>query len=190
MSKGSFYAVSVILFTLCSNLIMSQTNIPQPQTTVNSGDRVRIKVTGMQDLVGKFGRSTGDSVVVQLGKSYNNIMMVVPKDQIVKIEVSQKPRFTPGQKILIGTLIGAAAGALFGLVVPESPTFDDGGFYYWTRGGTVMLWSAIGAGSGLIVGIGVAAASPERWTPASIAGNKMDQNNYITGISLGWRIRF
>jgi hypothetical protein len=190
MNKVFLFVGFALFFSMCSNVIKGQTTISHQQATIKPGDRVRLKVVGMPSLAGKYERFTGDSVAIRLGRNYNFITMTVPIDQIIRIEVPQKSRFTPFEKILIGTLIGASAGALFGLIVPDSPTLDHGGFYYWTRGGTVMLWGAIGAGGGLIVGIGVAAASSERWIPATIAGNPLDHSTYFTGISIGWRIRF
>ena len=190
MNKVFLFVGFFLFFSICSNVIIGQTTFSHQYTTVKPGDRVRLNIVGMPSLVGKYDRFTGDSVAIRLGRDYKFITMIVPKDQIIKIDVSQKYRFTPFEKILIGTLIGATAGALFGLIVPDSPTLDNGGFYYWTRGGTVMLWGAIGAGSGLIVGIGVAAVSHERWIPATFGDNPLAYGTYFTGISIGWRIRF
>lgn len=190
MNKFLLFIGFVLFLIICSNGIQGQTTIYKQQIKVKSGDRIRLKVTGMQSLNGKFGRLANDTVAILMGKDYDFITLMVPKDKIIKIDVFQESRFTPLEKILIGTLVGATAGVVFGLVVPDSPTLDNGGFYYWTRGGTAFLWGLIGAGGGLSVGLGVAVATSEKWAPASFAGKPLNINTYFTNISIGCRIRF
>lgn len=180
----------VLLLSFYTNRMQGQFTTSQDSIKIRPGDRIRLEVIGYQALVGKYNQKKGDSISVQIGRKGEPLTVFFPADQIIKLEVSQKPRFTPGQKILYGTLIGAAAGVLFGLVAPESPTLDNGGFYYWTRDGTVMLWGIIGAGGGLVTGTGLIIARQEIWTPATIDLKPTDPSKYLSGISIGWRIRF
>lgn len=189
MNKVFVFGV-VIFFSLYSYEIKGQTTITQQPAIIKPGDRIRLTIAETPSLVGKYERFMWDSVAIRLGRNHNFITMTVPMNKVISIEVPKKYRFTPFKKILLGTLIGASAGVLFGLVVPESPTLDNGGFYFWTRGGTMMLWGTIGAGGGLIGGVGVVVANSQQWTPATISGEHFDDRTYLPGISIALRTRF
>lgn len=192
VNKLNFLFIGTVLFFICStNGIQGQTSFAQQHTIVKPGDRIRASVAREKTLIGKYDYNKGDSIVIRLDNFHNFETRIVPVDQIIKVEVLKKTHSAPGKKIILCTLIGASAGALFGLLVPQSPTLDHGGFYFWTRSGTAALWSVVGAGSGLIVGIGVAIASPsERWVPAKIAGMPLGYSASTTNFSFCLRIPF
>jgi len=76
--------------------------------------------------------------------------------------VSAMSRRSPRKRALVGGLIGAAAGAVFGSIAPASCCVPFG----WSRAEAVALWSAGGAVAGAVVGLVVRPASD---TPASAA---------------------
>jgi hypothetical protein len=78
-------------------------------------------------------------------------------------------RRSPGTNVLTGALVGAASGALFGAVAPESccVPFD------WSRGSTAALWAGIGAGGGALIGVVVGQLGHDPlppWKAALIGG--------------------
>jgi hypothetical protein len=183
-NRVSLIGIVAFFFFTSTDWIQGQYSLVKP------GDHVRLDIKKMPVMKGTYKGIYGDSVAILLGREHDNITMFILKDQINQVDVLEKTRTTSSHKILMGTLIGATAGLIFGLLVPESHTLDNGGFYYWTRGGTVLLWSAVGAGCGTVAGIGVALVTQAKWTPATLAGTPPVYNPYFTNISVALKIRF
>jgi hypothetical protein len=162
--------------------------LAQQSRTVEPGARLRLTLApGQALLVGTYVRRVGDSLEMRFRAAHGAATQIVAIERITRIEVAQGRRHHLGKSALVGGAMGGAAGALFGLLVPDTP-IDAGGFYYWTRGGTVALWSSIGAGSGLLAGVAVSLLGPERWAPGTIAGARPIVTAAATSIRLGWRI--
>ena len=158
-------------------------------STVEPGARLRLTLAPSHaQLVGRFVRLRGDSIELQIGTALVPDTQLVAAQRVTRIEVSVGRRHPVGKSAVLGGVIGLLAGGLFGALVPSNPTLGDGGFYYWTRGGTVALWGSIGAGSGIVAGLAAGLLSPERWAPAGIPAARSGAAGVTTGSLLGWRI--
>ena len=63
--------------------------------------------------------------------------------------VASVPRRSAAKSVILGGLIGAAAGAVFGSIAPRSCCVPFG----WSRAQAVALWAAGGAGAGAGIGL-------------------------------------
>jgi len=120
-----------------------------------------------------------------LRSAHGDTTQLVSLERITKIEVARGRRRSVGETASLGGFAGCAVGAVIGLLVPEK-SIDAGGFYFWTRGATVALWSAVGAGSGVLVGLAV--SLPERWAPGAIARASPGGIAAATRLRLEWRV--
>jgi hypothetical protein len=119
-------------------------------STVEPGARLRLTLApGHARLVGRLVRLRGDSIELQVGTALVPDTQLIAAQRVTRIEVSVGRHHPVGKSAVLGGAIGLLAGGLLGALVPSNPTLGNGGFYYWTRGGTVALWprSAPGAAS-------------------------------------------
>lgn len=87
-----------------------------------------------------------------------------------------------GHGPVVGGAVGAVAGAGFGAAAPASCCVPLG----WTRGEAVVLWAAVGAGGGVLIGEAEKLLRAQRWIPGTVAHGRPVIAAGGAGVHLGW----
>jgi hypothetical protein len=130
-------------------------------------------VSTKQRVRGTFVARVGDSIDVQTTSPDAGAPMRIALQGIRRIDVFAGRRHPVGKSILLGTGIGAAAGALIGAAAPLCE--PSGGWFDClleptTRSESVGIYAiSLGLG-GLLTGAVVGAIGHDAWTPASLSG--------------------
>ena len=87
-----------------------------------------------------------------------------------------------GHGPVVGGVVGGVAGAGFGAAAPASCCVPAG----WTRGEAVALWTAVGAGGGVLIGAAEKLLRAQRWIPGTVTRGRPVIAAAGAGIHLGW----
>jgi hypothetical protein len=149
---------------LVAFLAVSLHPLAAQEPSIQPGTRVRVKAPTLfsRPFVGTL-ESVRDSIVLVRG---NEAMPAtqIRLSQIERVEVSQGKKSNAGRGAIAGFLVGAAAGAGFGI----SACSGGGGCADVGTGTVALFTGAIGAGGGTLLGalIGLGSKS-ERWEEVS-----------------------
>ena len=133
-----------------------------PGTTVQAGDRVRVRASTMPaEAVGEVVDAQPDVLRIRVADKVESID--VPRSSITHLQRSLGMRRNTGKGAGVGALIGAGAGVVF--VVAAS----GGGGCEGPCSGWALVFGAAGAGAGAILGTAIGAAQKtERWQPIPV----------------------
>jgi hypothetical protein len=149
-------ACAAVLLLACANALVASDT-----TFVSQGARVKVfpSMEGTEPVVGEVVQFSYDTLVI-VPEGNGSAQTFYPGD-LRKIEVSQGKKSNVGK----GAWIGAAAGAVFGLIIGAA----SGPYECCTTGTIAAGMAGISAAGGALIGVGVGAAtSSERWVEAEL----------------------
>ena len=157
------YAIALLLPSLAA---------AQMATPIAVGSRVRITAapSGDKKLTGTVMSLSADTLTLRQGAETNYRAFGI--SDISQIEVSTGTRTRKAKGALVGSLVGAASGALLaGALYKKPPPCDFICLYPPdTRGDEMLIAGVAGALSGALLGSLIGARPVDTWTPATIPG--------------------
>ena len=153
-------AVAGIQLALACATVRHATGQAQPL----EGQRTRISVTSRTPgrLIGTLLQIRSDSIVLQAQQE----QIVIPRSQVMRVEVSRGQRSAIGKGALIGALGGLLGGLVTGGIACASYNIAEGTCLNSNDGGQVAFFAPVGLG--LLGGLGIGsliglASHTERW---------------------------
>jgi hypothetical protein len=138
--------------------------------------------SGWRPVSGAVDRQIGDSTEARVHAVLQASVRANPPGPSSR-QAATRQR-SAGKRALIGGAIGAAGGAVFGLVAPSSCCVPFG----WSRGEAVALWSGVGAASGILVAVVVGSSGGERRAAAGLTVGHHVRPARAFGIRVGYRL--
>lgn len=132
----------------------------QARGSLSPGKRIRLQTEPSSSwIVGTILALDVDSV--HLLRADTTQQASFKRGAIIRLEVSDSVKSRAGRRAGQGFLIGAAVGALAGLVSGD----DESGFIRFTAGEKAGLLGVFGGGVGALLGVLGGSSVHERWSP-------------------------